>query len=1037
MNISPGEQQELADTLYEAYLANNLDYYGEEAVLYYAVWWQRIYSGGFPSKEMIAYSLDIPAGKSDIIYKAARRAMHKWGFRVIHDTRYHYFRSLLLQGGLPMNHVVNSQGNFNNYSEFLKSLIRDMTNYSMEFTPDTVSKLNCVSYLPRSFCNSSIYEISIQIGRAIIEDREDLLPYDSSKDGELKDLTSSLQRTVKQARKERNSRPLSFSWMLHIDKGELSLFYSLNNTANISSNMLPGLHPKDCFSFDLFIAQHYVATYKRSSMEENEYGHVQGIYHRMNFDERYFNWKGESYIELKLIPNDGEELHISALNCYPPDFSVPQQFQKANDCYVQQRGRHSEENIVIAKEDWISKDIGSDRLTLKSGLMVNCYSFKDSLSLKSCKTGELRIFDNTFTKYCVEFSNIYISWLEKCNYKLLSHVPVIFVYDENMQRLELKQFSVTFRRKGEKDWYTLNRNIHMPFGLIEIKVDFPDHHSVTEVFYSIGDLSFSISAETMKSADMECFCSHGNVVLETNDNISAKVEGVNKWHVERIASSSVSPVIAFSVLHNGDPALHLDLPAPFKGLLVLDRNNQEVARGAIISMDSLSLYRIVTHGIGSPNMRISYVNNLGQEEKVSITEDIHEGITPLSHFEEAIQRIYNLYANNYNEKQNYILLVVNGISIKVRRYTLDTILSNDKSAVDVFGLNEFIQDKYFSIYNDNIYAIADNSERSFDDIEPKALIKQENDLFAFPQDLELDQCIIFSDKFAENKIIPTKGFSSEDTNILDVIKNTRKVSNWTDKLNEERLDSGIHWQLAVRYFEVASENKLPFKVFDVMNQIADSPELVAKLMVTMFLCGKQDTFAADVGRFEQEYAIGIHWIRPIDWQDAVMKLFTLYSDPQVGNMLLNKFIEFLREVLNNTLDSDYIDTIVKLICEQDIGHAGRLTSNEIMELRSYSVGKTDANTDLPSMEINLEKSYMMPVAERSMTTYQLTMIKAPMRVVEYIRDIGNDLWKDKSEENMKLRRVVNFYRTYFTTVYSRILVRALLITNQQNNNELR
>ena len=60
-----------------------------------------------------------------------------------------------------------------------------------------------------------------------------------------------------------------------------------------------------------------------------------------------------------------------------------------------------------------------------------------------------------------------------------------------------------------------------------------------------------------------------------------------------------------------------------------------------------------------------------------------------------------------------------------------------------------------------------------------------------------------------------------------------------------------------------------------------------------------------------------------------------------------------------------------------------------------------------------------------------------MRGVEYIRVIENDLWKDKSEENMKLRRVVNFYRTYFTTVYSRILVRALLITNQQNNNELR
>lgn len=240
MNITPEEQSALVETLHNAYMCGELDQYGKEAALYYAVWWQRTYSGGSPSSEMIAESAGVPSEESNTLYKSARRAMRVWGFKPIHDTRYHFFRSLLLQGGLPINHVVNNKGNFNNYSVFLKSLVKDMSNLNTEFTADIVPKLSCVSYLPKSFCNSSIYEISVQIAHAIIEDREDLLPYDSSKQGELRDLTSSLQRTAKQAKKERSRKPLSFTWELVIKNGILTMNYYLNNIANIGSDMVQG-----------------------------------------------------------------------------------------------------------------------------------------------------------------------------------------------------------------------------------------------------------------------------------------------------------------------------------------------------------------------------------------------------------------------------------------------------------------------------------------------------------------------------------------------------------------------------------------------------------------------------------------------------------------------------------------------------------------------------------------------------------------------------------------------------------------------------
>ena len=87
MNISPEEQSALAETLHDAYIGGELDQYGKEAALYYAVWWQRTYSGGSPSREMIAESAGIPSEDGNTLYKAACEAMHNWGYKPIHDTR--------------------------------------------------------------------------------------------------------------------------------------------------------------------------------------------------------------------------------------------------------------------------------------------------------------------------------------------------------------------------------------------------------------------------------------------------------------------------------------------------------------------------------------------------------------------------------------------------------------------------------------------------------------------------------------------------------------------------------------------------------------------------------------------------------------------------------------------------------------------------------------------------------------------------------------------------------------------------------------
>lgn len=130
----------------------------------------------------------------------------------------------------------------------------------------------------------------------------------------------------------------------------------------------------------------------------------------------------------------------------------------------------------------------------------------------------------------------------------------------------------------------------------------------------------------------------------------------------------------------------------------------------------------------------------------------------------------------------------------------------------------------------------------------------------------------------------------------------------------------------------------------------EEPIRFAKFMFSMFINGKQGLFVSEVNRLEQEYAIGIHWIRSEEWQEAFASFISIYSQvPAILGILLPKLTDFIRETLNSTLDSDYTDVVLSYIMGQDIGNATKLSIPEMQELRSRSVGKTDANNDASSL----------------------------------------------------------------------------------------
>ena len=149
--------------------------------------------------------------------------------------------------------------------------------------------------------------------------------------------------------------------------------------------------------------------------------------------------------------------------------------------------------------------------------------------------------------------------------------------------------------------------------------------------------------------------------------------------------------------------------------------------------------------------------------------------------------------------------------------------------------------------------------------------------------------------------------------------------------------------------------------------------------------------------------------------------------------LMPLFMTYLEEMLKTTLDSEYTEDVKKFISGELSETEDLFSKREILDLRSRILGKNDNNADLPYIAIKLEANYFVPNACQGITGYQFTFLKSPIIAAEYAYGEGKDIWTDKSEENIRLRRIINFYRTYFTTMYSYIFTKVSKILNKKYN----
>jgi hypothetical protein len=224
--LSEHEFFELKKLLAEARGIANID--PRDCALYYAEWWKRHYSGGYPSKKQVFASIkNRQLFGEEEFYDCAKKGATMLGIRWLRNQNTLYFKTLLLQGGIPINHIINHKGAY-------KIFLLEILALNPVSIGDFAFNSSITSILPTTSRNDEIYECCLNIVKAIISEDKEYLKLLEGNDA-LEEISKELNVKKATIRLERKRAIIRIVWLLDIAKQQINLHLTIPDSIDIET----------------------------------------------------------------------------------------------------------------------------------------------------------------------------------------------------------------------------------------------------------------------------------------------------------------------------------------------------------------------------------------------------------------------------------------------------------------------------------------------------------------------------------------------------------------------------------------------------------------------------------------------------------------------------------------------------------------------------------------------------------------------------------------------------------------------------------
>ena len=964
----------------------NLD--ARDSALYFAEWWKRYYNGGYPSKQDIFKSLgrqEDSVLNAEVLYENARNGAQILRVKWIQKQNVLYFRTLLLQGGIPIKHISENKSY---YQAFLLELLELQPN-TIE---DIVSAPHITKLLPSSSQNEIIYENCLGIIRSILNEEE---THASLLEGNkvLKEIQEALNVRKHQLSKvSRINRPKIF-WVMRLKEKEAKIYlrmgFSNKYTASSLAEVLNLVEPAANKSYNLYLDERLICSFRRA---------LSGDYLTDWENQNYFRWDSDTLLPQFYCLSNDERWEINDLIQVKPTIDLPTLWTSIGDeewRLVKGNAINSTDALLLIPKDWHHNCAQKKEVSI-NGNLLSQIQFEGEISISNAN--ETFKYFSKVDSFEWSIRTEKPSWMRKTELVLVSRKLRLAVYENNGQILAPEKYKIYIKSSiSENPWRLYDAQSQLPIGLINIKID-RDGIIAYDRVYNIGDLKLEVINQKLDCAELK-FTNCEPFKLTVQESFKFKARTDNKNFILNLNTEhlSIPDSISFTLKHNNHNTLHFDIKSPFSGTGLIDKDGIIINEGSILTLNDLNGIRILTTNTGETI--IKFWNRL--RDQVKILKSINISQQPLIGFKSEMHLLFYL-ADAMKHDNLVVIDIYYGSSKKsfyVRGFShsINDVSTQFERKIMIDGPDTELQ----------LFAIPLNCE-----IENIGLIKMQNDEEKFhhlPQDISNGQFVIISENLNGYQLQPR--FINTDPDYQGKNAKERVDFFHTTLLDSEFTD--LPWKELLAYYNICLEQKIPFSTFDQIRAIGHSSKLLVKAF--FFLGVNQvdtDEFIQrQVPALEQDLGFCFHWVKKQDWEEII---------ESVQKWIGLEHFSLIMTLMHKYFQDVELEVLYKYISGHKITKATRVNNQIINEARAQLGVRV--LSELPEHTPHCTSEYSIPVEDNRIVKL---LLRAPIAVAESISGVAEkSIWENNVFVST-LRRNIQYVHFIAPELYSKVLYHCL------------
>lgn len=954
-----------------------------DVTLYYAEWWKKNYHGGKPSKQEIFNSLNGNVRfnfNHEDFYKLAIKGAQMLGIKWIKKQNTLYFRTLLLQGGLPLAHISANQGYYQN---FLLAVL--------EVQPDTIEDFifnsSIVNLLPKSSQNDIIYENCLEIVKSILNDENE---YDELLDSDdaIKSISNELKiRKKTLIKKQRLSKPKNY-WLMNFQNDSITISLKIGLADIYDNDSLSSILGFEICEreYQFFLNDNLICVFRKMA---------NGKFKTDWYSQLDREWSLDDKLPYTYVIHNNEKTEVKDFVQTIPNIFEPSLWDKYSETewrLVKGTDTSTKEAAVLFPNDWYT-ELLSVPITVY-GNQLSWLTFE----------GEIKLTNNNQTnKYlsAVDSFNWTIesnkpSWMIKASMAVVQNMPRILVYDETDKLIPREKFRVWVKNhRSSETWQEHSRLSFLPIGCIDVKIE-KDGLIAYDMFFNIGNLQLKYVKKLIDNVELQ-LKNKENFQFKLDESTILDIKSENDIYILNVNTEhgQIPTNIKGSLGHRNHKKLFFELEAPFEGMIMTDKDGKIIPESQILSISNLYGIRILRSANTETFIRIK--NSLKTD--VKITKELKEVSQPLIAFKDEIVRLYYL-ADAMNYKNKVTIELIEGRNTKTYE------VSGFSHTLNVESQNESSLSLYNSNDELNLYAVPLNC--TSDKIELIPLFKNECS-YTIPTTAFTNQFIVISTKEIESQLMPR--FISTDENFIGIDKNER-IEQYHLQLNDGNLEDEI-WKKILVYFIICTKHDLPFSTFDELRAISRSSQVASRAFLFLGINSENndDFIQKYTPELEQDLGFCFHWVKKNDWLKSLNEIINFYG---------LQFKDNIEEIFSNYMVEIGLFDICLFLKNIDFPK-DRIDHREIATIRA-TLGQRVLD-ELPIYTPKTTKKYGIPIEQHLQVKL---LLRSPIAVAESINDIQKEypIWAG-DDHRESIRRNIQYSQYLNPEFYNKVILHAL------------